>query len=267
MVSPVLKWAGGKNWLAEGDLLPAPKSYRRYVEPFLGGGAVFFHLSPPNSLLSDLNKSLVSLYQVLRDHPDELWVLMKRHHSAHSREYYYGIRASEPSNPLEAAGRFLYLNRTCWNGLYRVNRKGEFNVPIGTKSTVIFERDDFRAVAARLANAEIRCSDFEGVIAECGKGDFVFVDPPYTVQHNFNNFLKYNEKIFSWDDQVRLREAIEGAVRRGAFIAVTNADHETVRGLYADLGTYIQLGRRSTLAGDSSKRGATTEALFLSNYC
>lgn len=264
MVNPVLKWAGGKRWLTGSELLPIPRSYQRYVEPFLGSGALFFHLAPPRALLSDLNKELIGLYQVLKDHPGKLWAIMQRHHHAHSKEYYYKIRTSTPDDPLEAAGRFLYLNRTCWNGLYRVNLKGTFNVPIGTKNTVVFDSDDFDAVSERLANTEIRCSDFEDVIAECGNGDFIFVDPPYTVQHNFNNFLKYNEKIFSWDDQLRLRAAVERAAHRGAFIAITNADHETVRQLYADFGTYTQLGRQSVLAGDATKRGITTEALFIS---
>ncbi len=264
MVSPVLKWAGGKRWLVGHDLLPTPKTYRRYVEPFLGSGAIFFHLSPVRALLSDINNELIGLYQILRDYPDELWAIMQRHHLAHSKEYYYKIRASKPKDPLVAAGRFLYLNRTCWNGLYRVNLKGEFNVPIGTKSSVIFGNDNFEAVSARLANAEIRCSDFEDVIAECGKDDFVFVDPPYTVQHNFNNFLKYNEKIFSWDDQIRLHQAVKKAAQRGAFVVVTNADHTTVRELYSGFGKYVQLDRQSVLAGDATKRGGTTEALFVS---
>ena len=266
MVKPILKWAGGKRWIVSNEQLPVPSSYNRYVEPFLGGGAVFFHLQPTNALLADLNGDLVQLYQVIRDEPDKLWSKMKMHHRQHCTDYYYKIRAMRPRTDVTKAARLLYLNRTCWNGLYRVNLKGEFNVPIGTKDTVIFDDDDFQAVSKLLKNVELRCSDFEDILDGCGSGDFVFVDPPYTVQHNFNNFVKYNEKIFSWEDQTRLRNAVLRAANRGAHIAVTNADHESIRELYEDVGEYGQVSRQSVLSGNPDMRGETTEALFLSNY-
>lgn len=264
MIKPFLKWAGGKRWIVSNDQLPVPQTYTRYVEPFLGGGAVFFHLQPEKAHLSDLNGDLIHLYLVMRDEPEKLWATMKNHHRQHSKDYYYKIRAMSPRTDITKAAQFLYLNRTCWNGLYRVNLKGEFNVPIGTKDTVIFDDDDFLGIAKILKNAEIKKSDFEGVLDSCGMGDFVFIDPPYTVQHNFNNFVKYNEKIFSWDDQIRLRDAVQRAAGRGAHIAVTNADHETIRTLYKNIGVYDQVSRQSVLSSDPSKRGQTTEALFVS---
>lgn len=263
---PFLKWAGGKRWLIAGDLLPTPDVFERYVEPFVGSGAVFFHLRPKKALLADLNGELICLYKIIRDRPADLWSSMQSHQNRHCKDYYYKIRSAVPVDELERASRFLYLNRTCWNGLYRVNLKGVFNVPIGTKNTVVFATDDFESVSKLLSGAQILCSDFEAVIDECGQGDFVFIDPPYTVQHNYNNFLKYNEKIFNWDDQIRLRDAVVRAVERGAAIAVTNADHQTIRDLYDSIGTYTQLHRHSVLAGKATKRGATTEALFLANY-
>ncbi len=266
MINPFLKWAGGKRWLISQPDFPTPPSYTRYVEPFLGSGAVFFHLQPDKALLSDANAGLIHLYEVIRDQPSALLFEMKRHHSRHSKEYYYEVRARKHRSKLKKSAQFLYLNRTCWNGLYRVNSKGEFNVPKGTKDTVLFDTDDFVAVSDLLSNADIRCSDFEAVIDETGEGDFVFVDPPYTVQHNYNNFLKYNEKIFSWDDQIRLRDAVGRAIQRGVMIAVTNADHQAVRELYSKVGSYFQLHRQSVLAGKATKRGATTEALFLGNW-
>jgi DNA adenine methylase len=263
MAEPFLKWAGGKRWLATSGKLPLPANAVRYIEPFLGGGAMFFHIAPQVSILSDLNAELVELYRVVRDQPAELRSAMEAHHAKHSSDHYYGVRAEVPSSSLGRAARTLYLNRTCWNGLYRVNLRGEFNVPIGTKDTVLFQDETFFAAADALRTAELNCCDFEETINASGAGDFLFVDPPYTVQHNMNGFLKYNERIFSWADQLRLRDCLAAAIGRGAAVAVTNADHESVRELYRDICEYTQLMRATVLAGDASRRGQTTEALFI----
>ncbi|MER9296698.1 Dam family site-specific DNA-(adenine-N6)-methyltransferase [Mesorhizobium sp. M0621] len=265
MTEPFLKWAGGKRWLANSKQLPLPSSYERYIEPFLGGAAIFFHLKPSRAILSDVNAELIELYEVIRDNPVELMDLMKIHHAAHSPEYYYKLRESNPKDGVDRAARTMYLNRTCWNGLYRVNLSGVFNVPIGTKSTVVFDNDDFLGIADQLSNAEIRCSDFEPIVGEAREGDFVFVDPPYTVRHNLNGFIKYNENLFSWGDQVRLRDAVASAIERGAAVVVTNADHDSVRELYAGLCDYRSVKRSSVLASETTRRGPTSEALFFAN--
>jgi DNA adenine methylase len=263
-VEPFLKWAGGKRWLTR-RALPSPTQYERYVEPFLGSGAVFFAFGPPKALLSDLNAELIDLYQVMRDQPEQLLRALKAHHTSHSNSYYYKIRSWQPEDLFERAARMLYLNRTCWNGLYRVNRKGEFNVPIGTKSSVVFPDEDFRIFSERLRAADIICSDFEEVINECKKGDFLFVDPPYTVNHNLNGFLKYNEKIFRWEDQIRLKEALQRAIIRGVSVLMTNADHPSIRDLFENIGSLRTVSRASVLAGNPSRRGMTSEALFTAN--
>lgn len=265
MSLPFLKWAGGKRWLTSSERLPTPAEFRRYIEPFLGGGAVFFHLRPSLAILADVNEELVELYQAIQSHPADVQLRMSEHHALHSSDYYYKVRGAIPDHLIDRAARTLYLNRTCWNGLYRVNLRGEFNVPIGTKSTVVFEGEDFNAISKALLVAEIRCSDFEATIDEATEGDFVFVDPPYTVQHNFNGFVKYNERIFSWSDQERLRDAIQRALTRGAAVVVTNADHESVRKLYDGVCKYESLSRASVLSGNPSFRGKTTEALFYGN--
>ncbi len=266
MTSPFLKWAGGKRWLVQQDLLPVPNQYNTYYEPFLGSAAVFFHLKPTASILADVNEDLVSLYQVMRDYPDELFKIMKEHHRNHNKEYYYKIRGMKCRTVIRQAAQFLYLNRTCWNGLYRVNLNGEFNVPIGTKDSVVFEEENFSEIAKTLENANIISADFEQIIDRAEEGDFIFIDPPYTVKHNLNGFLKYNEKIFSWEDQVRLLKAIERAKERGVFAVITNADHESIHELYGDVGHYQKILRHSKLAGDSTKRGATSEAMFTINF-
>lgn len=265
MVNPLLKWAGGKRWLVNSKQLPLPENYERYFEPFVGSGAVFFHLMPKQAILADLNKDLINLYKVARDFPEALEKLMRSHHISHSSEYYYRMRSLEISDPVVAAARFLYLNRTCWNGLYRVNRFGQFNVPIGTKKNVIMDTDDFRKVSEILMHADLRHSDFQSVIDEACLGDFLFVDPPYTVQHNFNGFLKYNEQIFSWADQVRLRDSLFSASKRGVSIVLTNADHVSVKELYSIGFEYRSLSRHSVLSGATANRGRTTEAIFTCN--
>lgn len=264
-VAPFLKWAGGKRWLANSGRLPRPASFRRYMEPFLGGGAVFFHLAPAQAILSDVNAELIELYTVLRSAPAELMDAMQRHHKAHDAEHYYMTRSDAPTDAVGRAARTLYLNRTCWNGLYRVNLRGEFNVPIGTKSTVVFDKEDFSLVSQRLSQAEIRCCDFQATVDETFEGDFLFIDPPYTVKHNMNGFIKYNETLFGWNDQIRLRDAVAGAVGRGAAVVVTNADHSSVRDLYEGVCDYRAVSRSSVLASDPARRASTTEALFSAN--
>ena len=154
----------------------------------------------------------------------------------------------------------------CWNGLYRVNLRNEFNVPLGTKTSVLLDTDDFAAVSSLLRVASLSASDFEPIIDSAQSGDFLFVDPPYVTRHNLNGFAKYNQKIFSWADQVRLAEAIRRAAKRGVLLLLTNADHSSIRDLYASLGQKLTLRRHSVLAADARNRGATTEFAVAVNY-
>lgn len=264
-MEPFLRWAGGKRWLTRSVEFVAPEKYVRYVEPFLGGGSVFFFLSPMEGVINDRNKDLMNVYRVLRDQPIGLQNMIQWHQSKHSDEHYYRIRAENPRDKLERASRFLYLNRACWNGLYRVNRNGQFNVPKGTKSKVFFDTDDYLEASNLLKKMKLRSTDFEKIIDSAAVGDFLFIDPPYTVKHNLNGFVKYNERIFSWEDQVRLAASVRRAVVRGCKVAVTNADHESVRDLY-DFADYRPLSRSSVIAGRAIKRVKTTEALFTVNY-
>lgn len=262
-LKPFLKWAGGKRWLFESRQFALPKFDGRYIEPFLGGGAVFFENQPANAILSDANNRLIELYIVIRDHLNEFEGLIREHALLHSRQYYYELRAEELATPVRRAAQFFYLNRTCWNGLYRENLRGQFNVPIGTKQTVIFEADDFPAWSKALHRSVLLHRDFEVAIDEAQAGDFIFVDPPYTVRHNMNGFVKYNQNIFAWQDQVRLRDALLRAAERGALFAMTNADHESIRELYAGVGQQRQLNRHSVIAGKAAHRGHSTELLII----
>lgn len=259
---PFLKWAGGKRWLAPkiSDIVNSISG--RYIEPFLGSGAIFFALRPANALLTDANEDLINAYVAIRDDPERVFALLKVHQRRHCTEYFYQIREYKPREKYHKAARFIYLNRTCWNGLYRVNLEGTFNVPIGTKSNVLMASDDWPAVSALLSTVEIVSQDFEASIDTAERGDLVFADPPYTVKHNLNGFIKYNNSLFSWDDQIRLRDSLLRAKKRGARIIATNACHQSVEDLYKVGFKTEPLSRASVLAGSALHRGRYDE-LFI----
>lgn len=263
-ITPFLKWAGGKRWLASACPHLFPTSYNRYIEPFLGSAAIFFNICPSSSILSDSNQDLIDTYTALRDDWKKVEKFLFEHHRNHTSSYYYEIREKKYKSIYKNAAKFIYLNRTCWNGLYRVNLQGKFNVPIGTKTDVILNSDNFELISKILSNSEIICSDFEKIINRSQKDDFVFVDPPYTVKHNYNNFVKYNEKLFSWDDQIRLRNSVVRAVNRGAKILVTNANHSSVRELYNDFDRKMILQRSNVLAANPKNRGIYEEMAIIS---
>jgi DNA adenine methylase len=262
-MKPILKWAGGKRWLirAAPELFALP--HRRYIEPFLGSGAVYFHLEPIAALLGDRNAELINLYEAIKFDWRAVQDRLHAHAAKHDDEYYYFVRAQKPRSSISRAARFLYLNRTCFNGLYRENRKGEFNVPRGSKNAVLFPDDDFQALASVLASAEFYVGDFEQVIRKSKQGDLVFIDPPYTVKHNSNGFIHYNEQLFSWSDQERLAESIKKKAETGAKFIITNAYHESILSLYSDFAEIQRISRVSTLSGDATYRGKTDEALIL----
>lgn len=261
-LEPFLKWAGGKRWLVNRENQISPPRYKRYIEPFLGGAAVFFSLPETPYIISDLNPELINCYESIKSNYREVEKHLRLHQRKHCDDYYYQVRKSQPRKECIRAARFLYLNRTCWNGLYRVNLQGQFNVPRGTKNKVLLDTDNFKNIAKRLSEGKILCQDFGETLSVAGAGDFVFIDPPYTVNHNLNGFLKYNEKIFSWDDQERLKEEIVLAVERGAMVTMTNADHKSIHKLYKGLGKIEKIKRSSVIAGRSSHRGVTSEILM-----
>lgn len=262
-MKPFIKWAGGKRWLLNDLSFGLPEYSGRYIEPFLGGGAIFFHLTPPDAILSDVNERLIATYKSIRDEWRLVEESLAEFQERHSKEFYYDERSREYSSPHLRAAQFLYLNRTCFNGLYRENLKGQFNVPLGTKTQVSLPDDDFELASKILSRADLRTGDFEAIVAEAKEGDLVFLDPPYTTAHNFNGFVKYNQKIFTWDDQKRLMEATRDAIQRGARVVLTNADHNSIHKLYADLGAPTVVSRPSVISGSVGSRRATTEALFI----
>jgi DNA adenine methylase len=218
---------------------------------------------PQQAILSDINGNLINAYAAIRDDWQIVYELLQIHGAKHCKDYYYKIRSVKYEDKFDMAAQFIYLNRTCWNGLYRVNKCGEFNVPIGTKDSVLLKTDDFLTISEILQGALLFEGDFEHGIDLSRDGDLLFVDPPYTVTHNNNGFLKYNENIFSWNDQVRLRDALVRAKARGVKIILTNADHESIRKIYEDEFQIRTMCRSSILASDRQARGRISELLVL----
>jgi DNA adenine methylase len=261
---PFLKWAGGKRWFVNRYLGLLPTDFGRYIEPFLGSGALFFALQPREAILSDLNADLIDTFTAIKKNWNAVVSALRGYQRLHSSAFYYRIRSSQPRSEVTRAARFIYLNRTCWNGLYRVNTRGQFNVPLGTKDSVLLDTDDFCRASGLLKHASLISADFESVISRARRGDLIFADPPYVTAHSQNGFLKYNEKLFSWDDQVRLMECLWKAKKNGVLILATNADTPSIRRLYNKSFSVRAVTRSSIIAASSGRRGTVSELVISS---
>lgn len=256
-----LRWAGAKRAHLDAILQDVPSTYGRYFEPFLGSGALFYRLAPTSAVLGDLIHPLIDTYKAVRDGPAAIhrelegWPVDK--------DSYYAVRSLSPTSRFTRAAQFIYLNKTGWNGLYRVNSSGQYNVPYGRpKSDNIVSLERLRLCSAALrGNVSLLSTDFEETVSSCGKGDLVFFDPPYVTGHKNNGFVDYNEKLFSWHDQQRLATLAEALASKGAHVVVTNADHDSIRDLY-DGFQIRQFARHSTLAGSSEHRRQVTELVI-----
>lgn len=267
-VPAFLRWAGGKRWLL--PQIPAvlgDVKVRNYYEPFLGGGSVFLSVSVTGTaFLSDLNADLIETYVQVRDEPSKVATALSRYKN--EIDHYYRARGQTPSDPAERAARFIYLNHTSFNGIYRVNLQGEYNVPFGNReSPKIPTHEHLKAVSTRLRGAALEANDFEAAIAKAGKHDLVFLDPPYTVAHDNNGFVKYNQKLFSFADQERLRDAIDRLRKRGAYYILTNAAHKSISELFDFGETRLKLTRRNSIGGKKAARGSASEYLFTNLGC
>lgn len=266
-VVPFLKWPGGKRWIAEeiADEL-RPYLQKRYFEPFLGGGAVFFSLRPSRAVLSDTNADLINVYKEVKRSPQALIDGLKLMEVTAAE--YQKVRASKPHAAHERALRFLYLNRTAFAGIFRLNRQGEFNVPFGggARTPEILWRKELLAMASKvLKTAALSCADFEDTMQKANAGDVVYCDPTYTVAHDNNGFRRYNEAVFSWSDQLRLATSAAKASRRGALVIVSNAHHESLMELYRanDNCEVRAVQRTSCIAKQGLNRRLVSEALFV----
>ncbi len=245
-LSPFVKWAGGKASLLPELLRHVPSHLSNYYEPFLGGGALFFAICARDTSfkahLSDVNNELIDTYRVIKDKPDELIQLLSefQHEYYRSKDpasYFYEKRAWRPSSSIESAARLIFLNKTCYNGLYRVNSRGEFNVPFGRyKKPRILNAENIRAVsrALRDTNADLRSADYRASLSTCGKDDFVYLDPPYQPQSKTSSFTDYTPGGFSERDQNELAEEFEKLVDRGSTVLLSNSETPLTTRLYGE---------------------------------
>ncbi len=256
-VKPILKWAGGKTQMLS-DLLPkVPFSYGRYIEPFLGGGAMFFALQPENAIIADSNPELINMYQQVSDHVDDVIQYLEQYKN--TKERFYAVRSQkwEALPAAEAAARTIFLNKTCFNGLYRVNKKGDFNVPYGKYANPrICDRDALYAASAVLKKAEILCGDYFLVLEHYAKeGDFIFLDPPYLPVSEYSDFKLYTKEQFYEEDHVELAKIIMRLHERGCHVILTNSNHPLVHELYAPFTIDIVHTKRYISCRGSSRQG------------
>lgn len=267
MNSTFLKWAGGKNWFVRHQNQRIPNPIVRYIDPFIGGGALLFFLEPQQAIVSDINQELITTYNAIQNDWQAVERNLRLHARQHNNEYYYRVRGMRPRTDATIAARMIYLNRTCFNGIYRVNRQGNFNVPIGTHNNVILQTDQFQRRSQILQNVQINCNDFEQTIDLAQRGDFLFCDPPYAVLDEEHRFVGYTRDTFDWIDQVRLMNALVRARHRGVQIIMTNVNHETVRELYEDAGGFHleEVTRYSSISGIAGGRQQYSELIISAN--
>lgn len=254
---PILKWAGGKTQML-GDLLPkVPASYGKYIEPFIGGGAMFFALQPENAVIADSNPELINMYREVADHVDDVIEVLKKYEN--TSEMFYEVRAQDWTqlSKTEAAARTIFLNKTCFNGLYRVNKKGQFNVPYGKyKNPKICDIDGLYAASEALKKAEIICGDYLLVLEHYAQpGDFVFLDPPYLPISEYSDFKRYTKEQFYEEDHVELAKMVMTLHERGCTVILTNSNHPLVHELYAPFTIDVIQTKRHISCNGNTRKG------------
>lgn len=266
---PIIKWAGGKRQLMFELLKNMPKTYNRYFEPFIGGGALFFELQPENAYISDVNEELTNLYSIIKNNPNELIEDLKKHEV--SKEYFLQIRSVDRDNKykklndIQRASRFIYLNRTCFNGLYRVNSQGQFNVPFGHyKNPRIIDEHNLLNCSKLLQKTEIKNTDFSEILNHVKKGDFVYFDPPYVPLNETSSFTSYTKDGFDIDMQFKLRDVCDELDSMGVKFLLSNSDTPLVNELYENYNIKKVFASRAINA-NANGRGKITEVL-VRNY-
>jgi DNA adenine methylase len=262
---PLLRWPGGKRWLTP-YLLSLLNAHQPscLIEPFLGGGALFFLGAPQSAILVDTNSELMTFYRVTKDMPDALMKQLRRLRV--DKETFTQVATTQPRSDVERAARVLYLNKTAFGGIWRVNREGRFNVPFGCRSSTRLPSDaEIQRCSRILQDAVLHEGDFSLALTQVNQNALVYCDPPYTVCHNNNGFVRYNENLFSWADQERLAGHATRLALEGRRIVISNAAHDNVLALYSDeLFSKVELRRNSRLAPKVEFRGHRSEALIIS---
>ena len=264
-MEPFLKWAGGKRWLIP-KLLDKLPTFNTYYEPFLGSGGLFFALEPKRAVLSDTNPELINCYRCVRDHCQEIIRVLKR--LKPNKTVYYQVRDELycRGDKIKRAAYFIYLNKTCWNGLYRVNLEGHFNVPVGrvNGSVQVFDPEQLVVASHLLKRAKLKCCDFQASVEDIQSGDLVYFDPPYITTHLNNGFIKYNSKLFHHSDELRLARVAYYLAMKRVSVVLSNAAHPLIRQQYDGPFFKAEIRRTSTIAADAARRSKFTELLITS---
>ena len=263
--SPFLKWAGGKTELLPEIEKRLPRSFSTYWEPFIGGGALYFRINPASAVISDANEELINCYKAVRDQVEEVIAALKKH--TNEKAHFLRTRSVQPwqLSPVERAARLIYLNKTCYNGLYRVNQRGEFNVPFGRYDNPrICDEAGLRECSRVLQNAEIICRDFRHLLYKAQPGDFIYFDPPYNPISETASFTAYSDSPFDQREQKALRQVFRALNERGCHVMLSNSDTEFTRNLYKRFKVEaVQVSR--AINCQPEKRGKITE-LIICNY-
>ncbi len=260
---PFLKWAGGKRALVEQFLPHIPEDFGRYHEPFVGSGALFFHLRPRRATLSDNNTRLIRTYQGLKKDPEGVIARLEQY--KHDRDFYYDLRATDidAQDDVSVAAWFIYLNKTGFNGLYRVNSRNRFNVPFGDYAKPNFcDKETLRACAAQLRSVTLRNEDFVAAARRAQAGDLVYFDPPYVPLSATASFTSYTKNGFDMDAQMRLRDLARELADRGVHVLLSNSSADAVRELYRDGFALIDIRARRAINSRGDRRGEITELLI-----
>ncbi|MBR2980370.1 MAG: DNA adenine methylase [Myxococcaceae bacterium] len=269
LLAPILKWVGGKRQLLN-DILPLIKSKGTYIEPFLGGGAVLFAHQPKKAIVNDYNFELMNVYQVIKTHPEQLIQLLQTHHDNNSEDYYYKIRELDRSteykelSPVKKASRIIYLNKTCYNGLYRVNSSGYFNSPYGKyKNPNIVNAPTIRAMSKYFNDNDITLlqGDYKEALKKARKGSFVYLDPPYMPISSSANFTSYTENGFGYQQQEELKKECDKLRKKGIKFIQSNSDCPEIRELYKEYTIQTVQAKRA-INSNSAKRGEINEVLI-----
>jgi DNA adenine methylase len=264
---PIIKWAGGKTKLLPEITKRIPSSYKRYFEPFMGGAAVFFNVAPENAVLNDWNRDLVNMYRCVAWNVEGVIRRLRKHRQMHCEAYYYQMRElwnedGRTWGNVDRAAAFIYLNKTCFNGLWRVNKKGKFNVPAGRyKSPQIFDPDNMRNAGKLLRRTELRTGDYRDAVAGAGAGDFVYFDPPYQPVNTTAKFTSYTEADFGEDNQLELAALARQLSDRGCYVMLSNSDTPFIRKIYKGFKIETVKCPRA-INSKASSRGKVDEVLI-----
>ncbi|MGL4950840.1 MAG: DNA adenine methylase [Mycoplasma sp.] len=270
-ITPFVKWVGGKRVVIEENLkFLLPETYNRYLEPFVGGGAMLWHLQPKEALINDINDELITSYKIIKKDPTKLLKELDMLKEKHDEDFFCKIRATLPTTDLEKATRFIYLNKTCFNGMYRVNSKGLFNVPSGKK---IKEKVSFYSLEniqnmneyMKASNLQIFNQDYYDFLDNAQSGDFVFVDSPYHYEEGVNGFVSYSKNGFGDEQQIRLANKMKELHEKGVKFMITNNSTKLIKELFKDF-KIIEIKTNRSINSDGNNRNKAATEVVVVNY-